>query len=239
MSRLGPLAAVLAYLRAVRRPIWLLLAAGLLLGIGAACDHTNEYPIDFFMEMHYEKFWRSQEPPVLDSPASAVPVSANVRQPLSYNWPAEPDKAVPNYSLDQAKALTNPVPATAFNLKAGQDLFIRNCVQCHGAQGLGGDTPQQDIKPGINQGCDPSNPTHCPGAGAGGQANAFLVTYFKSTGNIPPANLTSDAIKGMSDGELFYHISNGIVDMPPFGNLLTPEQRWALVHYIRQLQGQG
>ena len=239
MSRLGPLAAVLASVRAIRRPFRLLLVAVVLLGIGAACDHTNEYPIDFFMEMHYEKFWRSQEPPVLDSPASAVPVSATVRQQLSYNWPAEPDKAVPNYALDQAKALTNPVPATDFNLKAGEALFYENCVQCHGAKGLGRDTPKADILPGVNQACDPTKPTVCKGPGAGGTANAFLITYFESSGNIPPANLTSDAIKSLSDGELFYYVSNGLVDMPPFGNLLTPDQRWALIHYIRHLQGQG
>lgn len=36
-----------------------------------------------------------------------------------------------------AKAMKNPVPATAASVKAGEALFQKNCVFCHGPHGLG------------------------------------------------------------------------------------------------------
>lgn len=37
----------------------------------------------------------------------------------------------------EAKAIKNPVPQTAASIKAGQALFQKNCVFCHGPHGLG------------------------------------------------------------------------------------------------------
>lgn len=243
MSSLGQLAAAFSRLRAVRRPVWLLLAAGLLVG-GAACDHTNTYPIDFFSEMHYQKFFRFQEPTRPYSPSSAVPAANSVTKDLNYQWPggANSANAVPSYTVDEAKtALKQPLQNNAANLAAGQELFTRNCVQCHGDKGLGVDTPKEDQKPGFNQACSATDPTSCPGAGqaGNGDANAYMVHYFVDNHQIPPMNLTSDQVKSISDGEIFYYLSNGLADMPPFDNLLTPDQRWALVLYIRHLEGQG
>lgn len=242
MSRLGPVAAAISRLhpRAARWPVWLVLAITVLL-ISAACDHTNTYPIDFFAEMHYQRFYRFGEPTRPYSPASAVPMPSNLTPGLSYQWPGGAQTTVPDYTIEEAKtALKQPLQANNETLKAGQELYTRNCVQCHGDKGLGVDTPQGDRKPGVNQACQQANPTNCPGAGTDGNggANAFMVNYFTDNHQIPPANLTSDQIKSLSDGELFYYLSNGIADMPPFGNLLTPEQRWAIILYIRHLQGQ-
>ena len=50
-----------------------------------------------------------------------------------------------------------------------------------------------------------------------------------------PADWTSAKIKGETDGELFWKISNGRGAMPPWKHL--PEKdRWSLVNYIRSLQ---
>ena len=56
---------------------------------------------------------------------------------------------------------------------------------------------------------------------------------------IPPANLTAPHLWMHSDGELFWWISHGIegpeggLVMPGFAARLSPEQRWALIDYIR------
>ena len=52
---------------------------------------------------------------------------------------------------------------------------------------------------------------------------------------VKPANWTSPAVQGESDGELFWKISNGRGPMPPWKHL-SENDRWALVHYIRTLK---
>ncbi|HEY0701770.1 MAG TPA: c-type cytochrome [Candidatus Acidoferrales bacterium] len=41
------------------------------------------------------------------------------------------------------------------------------------------------------------------------------------------------ALKGMTDGELFYIIKNGKGDMPSEGDRVKPEEVWNLVNYVR------
>jgi hypothetical protein len=40
----------------------------------------------------------------------------------------------------------------------------------------------------------------------------------------------------MTDGELFYVITNGRVNMGAYGANITVEDRWAIVSYLRALQ---
>ncbi|GAC1624546.1 MAG: hypothetical protein NVS9B13_19200 [Candidatus Acidiferrum sp.] len=52
--------------------------------------------------------------------------------------------------------------------------------------------------------------------------------------NPAPANLTDSArLDALTDGELFYKISEGRKPMPAFKNRLTEDQRWQLVLLIR------
>jgi mono/diheme cytochrome c family protein len=52
-----------------------------------------------------------------------------------------------------------------------------------------------------------------------------------------PADHTSAAVQAESDGTLFYKISEGHANtaMPPFKAALQPDQRWAVINYIRTL----
>lgn len=49
-----------------------------------------------------------------------------------------------------------------------------------------------------------------------------------------PASIKT-AIKGQTDGELFWKISEGKPPMPPFKSSLKEADRWAIVNYIRSL----
>ena len=52
--------------------------------------------------------------------------------------------------------------------------------------------------------------------------------------NPPPVDFTDPArLDALTDGELFYKISEGRRPMPAFKNRLTEEQRWQLVLLIR------
>ena len=56
--------------------------------------------------------------------------------------------------------------------------------------------------------------------------------------NPKPADHTSAAIQAESDGTLYYKISegHGHTAMPPFKSVLSVDQRWAVINYIRTLK---
>ncbi len=57
------------------------------------------------------------------------------------------------------------------------------------------------------------------------------ATYFYST---KPTNFTNARlVDSMSDGEIFWKMTNGRKPMPAFKNRLSDEQRWELVDLIR------
>ena len=114
---------------------------------------------------------------------------------------------------------------TANTVNQGMDLYGVNCAVCHGVSGKG-DGPMKE----------------------------FLVKW----GGILPPDLTSSTTTGRSDNDLLGLISEGgstkltfaqlglapppevdkPISMPIFRKLLTPEERWMLVYYVRDLQGQ-
>jgi len=52
--------------------------------------------------------------------------------------------------------------------------------------------------------------------------------------DVKPADLTdARMMNSMSDGEIFWKISEGRQPMPSFRKQLTEEQRWQLVHFLR------
>jgi mono/diheme cytochrome c family protein len=54
--------------------------------------------------------------------------------------------------------------------------------------------------------------------------------------NYKPANLMDDRIKGYPDGQIFYVITNGKGNMQGYRFQLAPQERWAIVYYVRALQ---
>jgi len=50
-----------------------------------------------------------------------------------------------------------------------------------------------------------------------------------------PADLRSDAVRKMSDEDLFSRITDGKQPMPGFSKKLSEEERRAIVRYVRQL----
>ncbi|HEY8552266.1 MAG TPA: c-type cytochrome, partial [Thermaerobacter sp.] len=56
----------------------------------------------------------------------------------------------------------------------------------------------------------------------------------------PPADLTGVHVRQHTDGDLYWWISHGIegTAMPAFADVLTEEERWAVIRFIRQLDRQ-
>ena len=51
-----------------------------------------------------------------------------------------------------------------------------------------------------------------------------------------PPTFHQDRIRHMPDGQLFATISNGKSNMPPYAMQIQPDDRWAIVAYVRALQ---
>ena len=67
--------------------------------------------------------------------------------------------------------------------------------------------------------------------GAAGDGNGVTKPY-----GVLAANYHDERLRGVEDGYLFDVITNGKGLMLPFNDRITPEERWAIVLYVRALQ---
>ena len=133
-----------------------------------------------------------------------------------------PSQAVPItgkeviFSNDEISTLTNPLTGddgVRLGVEGGRQLFVTNCSMCHGLTGAGD-----------------------------GQVLTTMIDRYSYQIKLDP-NLRK---LGLPDENLFAIVTDRNVAfpgiegwvMPQFRRLLTPEQRWMLVNYIRcGLQG--
>lgn len=64
----------------------------------------------------------------------------------------------------------------------------------------------------------------------GNAANGYVVTKL---GGVP--NTNSDLVASYADGHLYWIMTAGRLRMPNYRAQLSPEERWAVVHYVRAL----
>jgi mono/diheme cytochrome c family protein len=73
--------------------------------------------------------------------------------------------------------------------------------------------------------------------GAAGDGNGVMKNApANSADKILAANYHDDRLRGVEDGYLFDVITNGKGLMLPFNGRISPEERWAIVLYVRALQ---
>lgn len=150
-----------------------------------------------------------REAPFFDPYEAPRPLPANV---VPY---AAPGGVAPPPLERTEQALTafgeavgpNPLPLDSAVLARGQVLYDRFCMVCHGTNGEGNGPVV--FKPGQDQ----------PG------------TRFP----MGPSLLVPSAVQ-RTDGYLYGIIRVGRGLMPPYGDKITDLDRWAVVHYVRQLQ---
>ena len=53
---------------------------------------------------------------------------------------------------------------------------------------------------------------------------------------MPPSSFHVDPALTRPDGHIFNTITHGIRNMPAYGSQIAPEDRWAIVTYVRALQ---
>ena len=120
------------------------------------------------------------------------------------------DVAVPSIlSLPEQEALVNPQKATLVSLKNGEALFNVNCAACHGPTGAG------------------DGPIAAPN---GPIAGVLPIG--------PGSPLGFNLAAALSDGHIYTTISIGRGRMPNYKRI-SPDGRWDIVNYLRDLAGQG
>jgi mono/diheme cytochrome c family protein len=79
--------------------------------------------------------------------------------------------------------------------------------------------------------------TPCHGQGGLGDGMVHKRAEALAQGGwIQPTNITQEYLRNQPVGELFNTITNGIRNMPSYGAQIAPEDRWAIVMYVRALQ---
>lgn len=70
----------------------------------------------------------------------------------------------------------------------------------------------------------------CHGPKGDGQGHLFTSQRYP----YPPANLTSDNVKALKDGEIYHSITVGYGIMGAHGAMIRPGDRWKIILYIRE-----
>ena len=183
-----------------------------LLLLVSACGRGS-YAIELFSEMHYTQSQRAGEPDRLSPPSESVPWEGMGF--ATVYLPPVTDSIAKHTEFYQA--LKNPNPDTYDSAVAGE-LFRVNCSMCHGSAGAGGATTAD--------------------GDAGGQGKVGF--QLKEHGYSLPPSLVQDVGSknpvSKTDGELFGTVTHGAYVMPRFGNLLTQDERWQIVGFLRELQ---
>ncbi len=78
------------------------------------------------------------------------------------------------------------------------------------------------------------NCSMCHGIGANGQSS--VIGQFSAAGVRPPPSLLIGTAAVVSDGYLYGILTHGQVNMPSFQRLLTPQERWVVINFLRSLQ---
>ncbi len=70
----------------------------------------------------------------------------------------------------------------------------------------------------------------CHGEKGAGQGNLYTSQRYP----YPPASLVNEKVRQLPDGEIYHVITFGFGVMGPHGAMISQEDRWSIVHYIRE-----
>jgi len=101
---------------------------------------------------------------------------------------------------------TFPMKVTPEFIKRGEERYRIYCATCHGLAGYGD---------GIT---------------------AKRAQELQQPNWVPPASFHTDTVRSRPVGHIFNTITNGLRKMPSYGSQIPPEDRWAIIAYIRALQ---
>lgn len=129
-----------------------------------------------------------------------------------------------NDALEAVYFQTPPpsIQITMETLERGRERYDIFCAMCHGLDARGnGIVHQRATSLAV-----PPN-------------NLYPSGLTKIANWVQPTNLLGQTTRERADGEIFDAITHGIRSMSAYGHVIPPEDRWAIVLYVRALQRAG
>jgi mono/diheme cytochrome c family protein len=216
-------------------------------------DATHPVAVESVME---DRTTSDQIPPalvyglIIGAAAAAVPVALAVKARYStseeprihligdMDWQPKYKAQQPNPIFDDGRAARVPLPGTVPVGKLNDDDHFFRGRQAAGwartfpAQIELSERTMARGRERFGIFCAP-----CHGVdGQGGGMIARRAEELQQGAWVAPTNVTLDYLRNMPVGELFNSITNGIRTMPPYAAQIPPEDRWAIVMYLRALQ---
>jgi mono/diheme cytochrome c family protein len=191
--------------------------------LGFRGKKSTEPPFELFPDMVRQMKVRAQSPSnfFADGRGSRMPIEGTM--PIGYEMPRANAMATP------APAVAPAQPRERLAFSEGTDYYNTGKM---GATNWGTGIPVDVNLELMKRGRERFNITcaMCHGATAAG--NGITKQYGLAT----VVTLQDDRIRNMADGEIFNTITNGKNTMMSYGSILTVNDRWAIIAYLRALQ---
>ncbi len=167
---------------------------------------------------------RSSRPPIelfpdMDHQAKYKPQAAS-----KFFADGRADRPIPTGAVPRGRS----VEADPAFLRADDFHYAGKAADGTFARGFPVEVTPDFIKRGQNRYMIYCAPCH----GALGDGNGITKSY----GMVATPTYHDDRLRTMPEGELFYTITHGKNTMFPYGDKLSPDERWAVVAYVRALQ---
>jgi mono/diheme cytochrome c family protein len=203
--------------------ISLLLAIAGIAYLGFRGKKSAEPPFELFPDMVRQPKIRAQAPSdfFADHRGSRTPIDGTV--PIGYEMPQAQTMATPTAGTPGGETREH----IAFS--KGTDYYNTGKM---GPDRWGTGMPVEVTPALLKRGQERFNITcaMCHGATAAGNG------ITKQFGLATVVTLQDDRIRGMSDGEIFNTITHGKNTMMAYGSIITVQDRWAIIAYLRALQ---
>ena len=198
---------------------WFILAS-ILLATGCRGEISDKPPFHVVPDMDFQPKLKTQSrsefPGWADHRGMRLPVTGTVARGALREGPLYTYKTGEG-TMPEDFVATNPLPLTMEVMERGRERFNITCRMCHGYSGRGGNGPE---------------------------AHGFVGRYWPvpiASFIAPPPGATEDEMRGskLRVGEIFEVITNGKTTMPSYAHMISVEDRWAIIHYIKALQLQA
>ena len=174
---------------------------------------SDKPPIHLIWDMDWQKKYKAQKasPFFEDGRASRPQVAGTLARG---DYIAPEDMAFhTGVNLDGSEVTKFPIPVSAAMMERGRERLEIHCAPCHGIDGVG-------------------NGMIALRAAELQESTGDSSTWVQPLSFVDPKG----AVMTQTIGKIFKTITNGERTMPAYGSRIPPEDRWAIVLYIRALQ---
>ncbi|NNE92539.1 MAG: cytochrome c [Verrucomicrobiales bacterium] len=200
-----------------------ILTVTLAAAIGPRGEYFTKPPFELFPDMDRQYKVKYQKPSHFfeDNQGSRKPVAGTI--PMGFVKPISKEGGIPSTSLD---------------FSVGDDYFNTGTFVDNFGEGFPNQVKVDEDLLKRGQQRYEINCQVCHGASGNGQG--IVHKYWADGAGLPPtANLLTDQVKALPEGQIYWTITHGKGLMGPYNGTINVQDRWAIVAYVRTLQAAG